>query len=101
MTVLTSYTYGWHTSARNTAARSKGVLVSFADVEPHSHRNQAMLLSIDSPGVESIAIPAMGFTLPDDYWNQPQPCISPDGTHVIWAKKDGAGRVSAYIRRIA
>lgn len=29
-----------------------------------------------------------------------QPCISPDGTHVIWAKKDGGGRVSAWVRRI-
>lgn len=48
-----------------------------------------------------VVIPDMGYVPPDDYWNQPQPCISPDGTHVVWAAPNGSGRVSAFVRRIA
>lgn len=96
VTELSTQNFDWHTSARNVANRALGV-VGCEEV-PASFPTKGILVNLETKVQETI-IPDFGFVPPDDYWNQPQPCLSTDGKHVIWASTSG-GRVVPIIRRI-
>lgn len=92
--------YGWHTSARNTQARHLGVLASMFPAPTSSTQgNQAILVR---PSSVTVAVPDLAFPGSDynDYWAQPQATISPDGTHVVWARRINGSQISAWVRRI-
>ena len=90
VTRLTSFGYGWHISARN--YQSRGVVVSaFGPNLPEwgTHSDEAILVGLDA--LDDIQTVCLMSSITNDYWAEPQPTISPDGSKIIFAGKDGLG----------
>ena len=95
VTVLTPFGYAQHTSARS--HRKPGFVVAdfYGGAQWGPYSQHVVLIDVNRPGAV-VDLGPTGSNI-NDYWAEPQPCLSPSGSRVIYASNQGGAAIRPYI----